>query len=190
MVFRGCFCAKGGIIMWPLAQNCPCKADSAPALKQDSLQRLTAVPSHLSCLPHLITSSFLLPPSSFLSSLLPSFPVSSPSPLLSIVRHPFSPSCRTTIPYLPLSLMRQRSGTEGIVNSGAVAYLYENFITRLYENRTEGWRHQGRGDHPIGNVGRRPEAGCRQGDGRFIDAPAGIHLRGFLPGEEDGGDPR
>ena len=61
MAFRECFCAKGGLIMWPLAQNCPCKAHSAPALKQDPHQLLPAVPSHLSCLPHLITSSFLLP---------------------------------------------------------------------------------------------------------------------------------
>ena len=54
----------------------------------------------------------------------------SPSPLLSIVRHPFSPYCRATIPYLPLRLMRQRSVTEGIVNSGAVAYLYENLYNK------------------------------------------------------------
>lgn len=83
--------------MWPLAQNCPCKADSAPALKQDPLQRLTAVPSHVSCLPQLITSSFLLP---FFLVLFPSSPPVPPSLVPFLVFLAFSSSILT---YLPVS---------------------------------------------------------------------------------------
>ena len=92
MAFRDCFCAKGGLIMWPLAQNCSCKAHSAPELKQDFLQLLPAVPSHLSRLPHLITSTFLLP---FFLVLFPSSPPVPPSLVPFLVLLAFSSSLLT-----------------------------------------------------------------------------------------------